>query len=530
MTHSLLLDNFSGGVNVRESLNQLLPSESANCSNVVLDNRGGFARRAGHTNVVALPGVSGTPAYIFYSEALDLWLCARETSGAPNNFRLHTRPGDLSGSWTDRGRIAGTVSAKAVFTDWPGTTRYCLIGTDVTSGGFGGLYTLDTTPTLTNRSTNEVVALAVWQNKAWTCQHVATTGDSANIANATRLARSAAGDPTTWTDSVDIRDKDGSALTALAVCGGSLLAFKSRSTYRITDSATGAYTTIDPAVGCVNARALAFFRGKIYTWASTGIYEADGIGSLRPIGDKLRPVFGDSNTDTSLICAGVTGDAVIFFTAATANPFVGGDLLWHSPQLGAFVPHPLPSNTQNNITSMAAKGGTLYAAVADGDDLFSLYTAVGASTSKDDATAFTAVWTTPWLLPNSGQLARLQTLTVQGIGGSNVGAEVIVRRDWEGSGTTYDVSTLISSSTLAQTNASVKALGHGSSFQFLIRTNDSGGTFTEFAVRALQLITETLQEPRPGYPKVQQQAGTARGNKPATPPNRNPPPIPPPAP
>src|SRR5262245_5715665 len=111
---SLYVPDFSGGLNTRDSINQIRPNETWSAYNVTLDERGAIKRRKGCTNVVALPGTSAKKADIFYSQAIDLFICVRESGGAK---KLFTRPGDLSGSWTDRGQVSDSVNARATFAD-----------------------------------------------------------------------------------------------------------------------------------------------------------------------------------------------------------------------------------------------------------------------------------------------------------------------------------------------------------------------------------------------------------------------------
>ncbi len=486
---------------MRDSPNQLRPNESALAFNWTLDERGSLKRRGGCTNVVALPGTAGTVVDIFYSEVLNLWLCVREST----TKKLFSRPGDLSGSWTDRGQIASAVSARAVFADWPGTTPYTIIGTDIADGSNGGIYTFDGT-TLTKRSTDRTTALAVWQNKAWTA--------SAETTARTRLWRSPAGDPTTFSDFVDLREKDASPLTALGVVGGALLAFKKRSAYRINDAATGAYSTIDTAAGCVNPRALAALRGRLYTWGADGIYAADGIGPLKNVGDKLQPLFSDATTDGTTICAGVYRERVVF-AGIIAN---SNKLIEYHPAQGWAVRHYLASTSQDGLSSLARKDATLYGAISDGDDLFSMFTA---TPGADDGTFYSAEWQTPWLLPNSGMLARLQRLRVQGRTdtGSSAVVNVALLKGWDAADiTTFDISSalLAADADEEQRAADLQSLGHSAAFAIRLQAVGTPGTGT-VSIRALQLIDTPIAWPNPGYPAVQ--SGSRGGS--GTPPNPN---------
>src|SRR5439155_6553160 len=89
--------------------------------------------------------------------------------------------------------------------------------------------------------------VTAWQNKLW------AAGDPTAGAKP-RVYFSAAGDETSWpgTNFVDLREKDTEAVVCLAGASGidvsgrpGLLAYKKRSLYRIFDSTTGAFQTLD---------------------------------------------------------------------------------------------------------------------------------------------------------------------------------------------------------------------------------------------------------------------------------------------
>src|SRR6185503_1099389 len=397
----LYIDDFSGGLNLRDSPNQLGTNESPRCWNWAQNERGGLLRRKGCANLVALPGTTQTVADIFYSEVLDLWLCVRENSGTK---RLFARPGDLSGSWTNVGQIASGVSARAAFADWPGTTKYCLILTDVSDASNGGLYTYDGT-TLTKRVQTDCTCLAVWQNKVWA---------AGSTLNPPRVLRSPVGDPTSLPDFNDLRELNGNLITALAVGGGALLAFKKRSHYRITDAATGAYSTIDSSVGCVNPRAVVATRSRVVFWGPDGVYSTEGIGRASNVGDKIQPVYTHDDTLPATVVAGVYRDRPQFAIQNSYFPLVtdGTPLLYDFwPERDSVVPVLMATTNQGQISSLAMKDGVLYAALQAEDDLFRMFTE---QAGLDGASEYASTSKTPWLLPDSGQLSRLQQILVQG--------------------------------------------------------------------------------------------------------------------
>lgn len=519
---SLLLDDFSGGFNLRDSPNQLLPNESPGCINWTLDERGGLSLRKGCEAVVALPGVTNKKADVFYSEALDLWLCARETSGAPNTYRLHSRPGDLTtGSWTDRGKIsdnASVATVRTVFVDWPGTTNYAMVATSIGDATDGGIYTFDGT-TLTKRSGIFPKCIALWQNRIWASGFPDAT-------NRFRVVRSDIGDPIAYTAFTDLRDKDAAGVTAMGTVSGALIIFKKQSAYRVNDSATGAYSMIDSAVGCVNARAIVALRGRLYVWGADGMYECDGVGALRNVGDKIRPVYLSPDTDDASIVAGIFEDKVIFAGsmsgAGELEPF---PFLEFSPSRGWIVQHKLAGGSGNPVSSMSTQDGVLYGAMYGStvDDLYSMFTD---TPGEDPIDTYNGDWDTPWLLPNSGMLARLQRVRVQGLlaqGSSNTAA-VALLKDWVPGAVGFDITTALRQSASAelQKAADIQSLGHAVAFQVVL---GAGGAAGSAVIRSLQLIDTSLQYPSPGYPGRPGSRGGS-GGRGRPPPSPGPTPLP----
>jgi len=481
----LRISDFSGGLNLRDSPNELAASETPDAFNFTLDERGALKWRKGCVTAVALPGVAGKTCDLFYSQALGLWLCCRETAGAPNTFRLHTHPADLSsGSWTDRGQIASGVGAQACFADWPGTTPFCLIGTDVVDVNFGGYYTLDATPTLTRRFGNStVIDLAIWQNKVWLI--VPSLGP-------TRIYRSLVGDPvTTPTDFNDLREKDAGPLTALGVSGAGLLAYKMRSTYRITDAATGAYVLIDNSAGCLHPLSLVAHHGRLYSWGADAFYEWDGIGAGRNVGDKCRSLFVTPALASGPPILGVSGDSIIGAFAADYGT-VRDDLLEFNPAQKWIMRHSLASTTSDQISSFATKDNTLYAASEDGNVVLKMFTETPGS--DDGVVPFTR-YTTPWLQPTNGALARLQRARIQGLVGTGTSTALNfeVYKDWDRSTFDfYSIATQLRGGDALddQKSTDLQALGHARAFQFRFTPFTAAG---DVKITGLHLKTQELE-------------------------------------
>lgn len=492
---SLLINDFSGGLNLRDNPAELELNETPSALNWTIDTRGAIRVRNGCLNVVALPGVSGKAAYIFYSAALDQWLCVRETAGAPNTLHLHTRPADFSGVWTDRGAVNSVLTAKVGFCDFPGATPKVVIATDANSGGTKGIWTWDGT-TLTNVSATVAgYAVALWQNRAWVCGYPTSDANG----NPTRLFACAAGDPATWATgsgglTVDVRDVDALKLTALGVVGGSLHVFKGRSAYRVNDSSTGAYATIDSTAGCAGPLAIVSDYGRLFTWGRDSLYEWDGIGAGRKVGDKCRPLFATdaavlsqtsagAATSDSPLCGGLVEDRVLYAYPSAVSG-ANDRLLEYDPAHGWLMKHRLASS--ETVSSFARKGSDLFAAVMSGDVIYKVFSETPGSDNAVLYANSTCIYSTPWLQPIGGKRCRVRRALITGLLG-NGATNVLNFRVGSGFGpglpSPFDLSTdLRGALGQAIATSTLRSLGQDVAFQFSFTDETANGSASVFAL------------------------------------------------
>lgn len=494
------------------------PCDCVQATNLTLDERGGMKWRNGCFNVAALPGTSGKTPYIFWSSALQVFLCARESAGT---FKLFTSP--TGAVWTDRGTINSAVASEAAFVDFPragaGAAGPVVVIACTGRGATQGVVFIDSTFALTFPATGANIAgnsIVLWQDRAIIAGYPTT---DANGTPAHYFA-CAPKDPATWSTAGggwnnQLRELNGDVITGLGVLSGAMIAFKRTSTYRINDSSTGAYITIDASAGCVNPRAVAGVYGRLYAWGADGMYECDGIGPMKNVGEKILPVYSDANTVTATVVAGVHKGRV-FFSGQLPSSYL---MYEFDPRHGWIMRHVMGSAAQDKITSFTVKDGVLYAGIADGDDFFRMFTE---SPGADDGTQILGTWTSPWFLPNSGMLARLQQVLFQGLTGQGTTTAVLVSifRNWDYSAgfEQYDIGTALRAQDAGdvQLTAPLKALGHGASFGFQIDLATAPGSVS---LRSMQLIDASLEWPSPGYPRGSG-ALAGRGSGPPPPPNR----------
>jgi len=299
-----LLD-FSGGLNARDGYAEVAPNELRDGTlNWTLDERAAIAIRKPCVVAADFPTLPGNPTTLYYCATLNLMIVQVGTT------LYKCAPG--GGSWVSFS-TASISSTPVAFCDFHGYLLYVDQNAGVIS--YNG-----TTQTLIAPSPSGT-AIAVWQNKVWVGG--GRTGGTVPV----RLYWSAAGNATfaTATDYVDLSEKDDKPITAL-FGGPTLVAFKETSHYRINDSSTGAFTTIDWNAGAVGARAVIggvapqasglIQEGGIFFWGLDGLYAGDGLRPAILVGDKLRPRFLDyakiNSTTKPFICSGVANGRIYF--------------------------------------------------------------------------------------------------------------------------------------------------------------------------------------------------------------------------
>lgn len=268
------LGPWPAGLNLRDDPRDLAPGEVQGLTKYTPTEKGTLRKFAATADAADFPNLPAGPTKIlsmFWSEALNLLI----VQGDDNKLYKCAR----SGSWSSFRTMTSTgVPLRMV--DFAGKLVYIhpVDGVRTYDG------TTDAAATYGGGSTIGSHFLAVWQNRVWTA-----------VAN--RIYWSNLGNAGVWnqlTDFVDLREKDDENIVGLFASSG-LLAFKERSTYRINDSTTGAYQTIDWAVGSVGPATVVALDGKIYNWGKDGLYEGDGIGPWKNVGDRVRPIFLSDN-------------------------------------------------------------------------------------------------------------------------------------------------------------------------------------------------------------------------------------------
>lgn len=338
----LSVRDFSGGPNVRDAQPELGQNEESDAWNVTFDERGGVAARLGYVKVNGSPYGGGVVKNVWYSPTLSDYVTQAGASlylGTGTTIRKTFSTSARVGFADFVGKLCVIHPVDGIFTSTDGITYTAVADADAPKGS----------------------CLYVFQNKLF------AAGDPTNLS---RVAWSATADPATWsaTDYNDLREKDSEQVVALAGASGvdvalgrvGLLAFKRRSAYRIYDSASGAYMTIDQRVGAASSVACAVSNGRVFTISEYGIYWTDGLTPMTPASELLEPLWSQAQValqQIDLWCAGAHRNR-LYFSLCRAGSSANDLALELHPDQGWIAPG---SNAASAYANYANQTDKLYA-------------------------------------------------------------------------------------------------------------------------------------------------------------------------
>lgn len=396
------IGDFSGGLNVRDALTELAPNESPNLWNVTPDERGGMRKRLGYVTWNAAAAANPI-TYGFESATLGLIFWYSKADGV-----LYSDPG--TGVLTSRHTF--TANGRVQMEDFAGAC-YIQHSADKLYKSTDG-----TTWTAVVAATGSIPSgdqLATWQNKLWVADSTSTL-----------LTFCAPGDPTKWATadgggSNYVREGNDYPIVCLFGAAGSdvqanpaLIVGKRSgahgSMHRVIDASTADYVTIDQSVGPGGTGSIASHFGKLYVVSPLGIYETTGQSELRPIGQKIGPLFDPSALDYSQASGFVAArhlDRVLFSVARTGA--TGNDLcLEYHPLFGAFTAR---SDAMGFYVSHGTTGDTLLGVGPGSGQVYELNTG-----GDDNGTAIESWFLTKVFEPDRRYQLRLQHVRLAGRG------------------------------------------------------------------------------------------------------------------
>lgn len=396
-TQQLLLSDFSGGLNLRDAPTELGETDTPDCMNITLDERGGVVKRLGRVKKNTGGSLPGIPSNVFF------WKSALITI-----FQIGTtiyKTTDDFASWSSIATLS--TSDRMAFCDFNGQ----LVGVHVADG----VFTYDGTTWTLATAAVKGSCIAPWQNKVW-------VGGDLRAGNNSVVWWSNIGNASVWTTGTDfngLREKDDSPITALGLGQGQdvagrpgLLVFKEESTYRINNSTTGAFTTIDGSAGAAGPLAVVTCFGVTCIINKLGIFttDANGVNELTLASAKIPDYFRSDSINfgqQKLWAAGVYKDRVLFsvpWGSATAN---SRTLEFH-PLLGWIVPHDFGASA---FTTYSKNDQRLYAASPNGSNVYDQF-----KSGADDGAAITARYQTRWIIPRVGMMNSFRRLRLGGRG------------------------------------------------------------------------------------------------------------------
>lgn len=370
-------EDFSGGPNVNDAPSELAVNEAEDAWNVTFDERGGVASRLGYAKQNGTPFSGGLVHNVFWSQILS----ARITQAGAVIY------------------LADTNTARHTFSTSALVTFAELNSLIIACHPVDGFYTSPDGITWTHQTGSNIPAgigtcMAVWQNKLW----VGCTDGSLHF--------SALGDSTTWasTDFVKLWEKDEQPVVALHVGSGQdilgqagLLAFKQDSTYRVNDSSTASYETIDATVGAAGPLAVIGLGPKVLTISRHGIYWwATGVAGMQEgTKNRLLPLWSSAQLVLSTQnqwCAARKDPSRVVFSVTTVGSTVNNLAIEYHVGQGWVAPG-------SNAMSCYANSTGSVDAVYGGSPTASGQVYLLDSTGADDGVAISWRFQTRWFNP-----------------------------------------------------------------------------------------------------------------------------------
>lgn len=396
--------DFSGGPNLRDSASELAANECVDAFNITFDERGGATSRLGYEKDNSTVFSGGTVKNIFWSQVLGAKITQAGPSlylGTTNTARKTFSTAELVTFCEMNSLIVACHPTDGLFTSADAVTWTAVADVDAPKG----------------------TCVTVWQNKVF----VGCPDGSVRWSVAT--------DPTSYvsTDFNKLWEHDQQPIVALHIGSGQdilgrpgMLCFKQESAYRVSDSATGEYTTIDATVGAAGALAVVGVGARVITISKRGVFwwREDQAGMVEA-SNQFLPLWDPAQVNLGqlgLWCAGREGNRALFSLTrfgSTANDLA----IEYSPDQQWLAPR---SDAMSCYATSTGAGEVLYG----GSPTVSGQVYQLNRGGTDDGADISWRFQTRWVELSSGFLASVWQIRLQGRG---VGT-CTVRRDYASSG------------------------------------------------------------------------------------------------
>lgn len=308
MINAIVVNDFTGGLNLRADAFQLADNESPDMQNVDVDPRGGFSSRGGIVEY-STAAVGGLSAGGFTPRRLFAWDGAYKHLMLAANDKVY---------WTADGVVSSSIATTdnpygASFAPWAvGTSSFVYIAcghgyqgykwsgtaaTALTASGAGQWQDSYASPTGTHMPKANLVASHI--DRLW----VADVKEGNNVyPNRVRWSHPAVAESWRESDYIDIVE-GGSGITALVPFGDQLLVFKKRAVFAILgyDEETFQVVPLSREIGAVNSQCVAATEQGVFffSWPD-GLFVFNGTG-FTDLFVPLRPLLQTGEiTETSM--------------------------------------------------------------------------------------------------------------------------------------------------------------------------------------------------------------------------------------
>lgn len=384
------INDFSGGVNLRDAPDSLPPNQAQDAWNVSLSEKGLLYARLGFSKYNQTPYNQSAVTRLFewksggsviVQSGASLY---RDTSGTP--FKTFT------------------TADPAAFADFTGRLYF--------THPVDGMFYYDGNTVTAVPTGPKGKTMAAWLDGLW------VAGDPAQP---TRLYRSKLGDGTVWDTASgavtnDIRDGPTASQPIVCIHVGvgfdqqtrpALIVAKRNSTHRVYDSSTGAYITLDASTGAASPQSMVALLGRVFVLSERGIYATNGLSPLVLLSQPLEPLFRPEALNLGKVasfCAGFLGRR-LYFSIVQAGFTAPNLCIEMNPLFDSFT---LGSHAMASYATVGGSNENLLGASPSVNG--QVYTLESGGT--DDGAAISSRWRSGWLQIGGGHLSRFHRVGV----------------------------------------------------------------------------------------------------------------------
>lgn len=328
---------FSGGLNLRDSYEQMEPNQAYDLLNVAFDNKGGVKSRPGYAAFTA----AGTNRYDSMAAFYTTGGIKHLVCGAGNRLEVF----DSTGTAVTSSTSTSPTASPHYFARFGGPTKtvlYAANGTDKLRTWDGSAWAVPTFTGLTDSPKGKYLAVTPWDNRLVNARRSGTSGGN----NPSTVCFSDPSVPDTWQtyNWVDVTPGDGEQIMGMCVFNNYLIVFK-ESHYFVFYGTTinpedGTpefnYRAVESGIGLAAPNALCVAPDGVYFLSDNGIYKTDGglpvlvsglIDSL--FTGSVPPLYGGYAINTSSISTAAMAyhNLQVFLAVPTASATANDALL-----------------------------------------------------------------------------------------------------------------------------------------------------------------------------------------------------------